>query len=332
MAKTPENVNSFLADIQSRVAASTKSEVAQLLKCKKADYDARGVEFDGEFYIWDLDYYERLLKEQEYSVDDQAVAEYFALWPTFNGMLGIFSKLFGLRFEQLDEAVKARISPTGKASDITWHEDVYMYAVYDEDASFMGYLYLDMHPRPNKYPAEANACIGPASSDNSDGHRKLPFTTLMCNLPSPTKDKPSLMTHANAVMLFHELGHGIHCLVAKTKYAANHGSNGAGDFTEAPSQMLENWCWVPDVLKSLSSHWQTGQPITDDLVNKLVKTKNFNRGIDIARMLVLSTFDMLVHTPESHEALEATDIISLWNKRRAEVSGIKGPESAGYGM
>lgn len=332
MAKTPAIVNSFLSDIESRAKRSVQGELAQLLSHKKADCEARSIAFDGELYTWDVNYYERMQKQKEYSIDEQAIAEYFALWPTFNGMLGIFSKLFGLRFEELDEASRDRLSPNGNGSDLVWHEDVRMYAVHDQDASFMGYLYLDMYTRDKKYGGSANADIGMGSSDNSDGRRRFPYTALMCSFTKPTKDKPSLLKHADAVMLFHELGHGIHCLVSKTKYARNHGSEVARDFCEAPSQMLEHWCWVPNVLKSLSSHWRTGQPIPDDLADKLIKMKNVNKSIDVGRQLILGTYDMIIHGPESSEALKAIDMVSLWNQRRLDVSGIKGPESAGYGL
>lgn len=330
MAKTSANVNKFLADMQVRAGVGLKSDLAQLLKHKKAEHEESGLEFDGEIYSWDVNYYERIQKEKEYSVDEQAISEYFALWPTFNAMLAIFQKLFGLRFEELDEAARAKLSPTGDAKDIIWHEDVNLYAVWEADATFMGYLYLDMHPRDHKYSHYANFGIGAGSTDNSDG-RHHPFTVLVCNFPKPTKEKPALLQHSDVVTLFHELGHGIHNLVSKTNYTATHGTHVARDFVEAPSQMLEHWCWVPRVLKALSSRWDTKEPISDDLIANLIRTKNINRSIFYLRQLVYSTFDMLIHGPESHEALEAMDLAKVWNERSVGVSGIKGPASIGYG-
>ncbi|KAJ3477084.1 hypothetical protein NLG97_g8933 [Lecanicillium saksenae] len=96
--------------------------------------------------------------------------------------------------------------------------------------------------------------------------------------------------------------------------------------------MLEHWCWVPHVLKSLSSHWDTKEPISDDLIAKLIKTKNINSSISTSRQLVFSTYDMAIHCPESHEAMEALDLATEWNRRRAEVGGVKGPESIGYDL
>ncbi|OAA66028.1 metallopeptidase MepB [Cordyceps fumosorosea ARSEF 2679] len=331
MALTSDNVNTFLADMQVRAGVGLKNDVAKLLVHKKAEHETRGLEYDDELYIWDVSYYERIQKEKEYSVDEQAISEFFALWPTFNGMLAIFQKLLGLRFEELDAAARARLSPTGRAEDVVWHEDVNLYSVWDEaDASFMGYLYLDMHPRDHKYSHYANFGIGPGSSDNADG-RHHPFTALVCNFPKPTKEKPALLQHGDVVTLFHELGHGIHNLVSKTQYSATHGTHVSRDFVEAPSQMLEHWCWVPRVLKELSSRWDTKAPIGDELVANLIRTKNVNSSLFNLRQLVYSTYDMLIHGPASHEALEALDLAKVWNERRAEVSGIKGPESTGYG-
>lgn len=330
MAKTPETVNNFLADMQTRAGAGVKKDVAAMLKHKKAEHEARGLEFDGEFYVWDYNYYERILKEKEYSVDEQAISEYLALWPTFNAMIKIFENIFGLQFEELDEDTRAKLSPTGNANDILWHEDVKLYAVRDEDGSFMGYLYLDMHPRDHKYSHYANFTIGPGSNLNAEG-RRHPFTSLVCNFPKPTKEKPALLQHSDAVTLFHELGHGIHALVSKTDYTATHGTAVSRDFVEAPSQMLEHWCWVPHVLKSLSSHWKTKEQISDDLIEKLVKTRHINSSVFYSRQLVYGTFDMVVHGPASHEDLEKLDLAEEWNKRRAEVGGIKGPEALGHG-
>ncbi|ATY67372.1 metallopeptidase MepB [Cordyceps militaris] len=330
MAKTAENVNSFLADMRDRAAVGLEKDVSRLLEHKKAEHEARNLDYDGELYVWDVGYYERIQKEKEYSVDEQAISEYFSLWPTFNGMLDIFQKLFGLRFEELDEAARAKASPTGQAADLTWHADVNLYAVWEADATFMGYLYLDMHPRDHKYSHYANFGIGPGSSDNTDGRRRHPFTTLVCNFPKPTKEKPALLQHSDVVTLFHELGHGIHNLVSKTRYSAAHGTNVSRDFVEAPSQMLEHWCWVPRVLQVLSSRWDTKAPISDELVANLIRTKNVNRSLFYLRQLVYSTFDMLVHGPKSRKELEDLDLAKVWNERRAEVSGIKGPESTGY--
>ena len=151
--------------------------------------------------------------------------------------------------------------------------------------------------------------------------------------------------------LFHELGHGIHDLVSRTTYSRFHGTNTVRDFVEAPSQMLENWCWTPSQLRSLSRHWSyvsaeyksafldsnKGEPqpperIPDDLIDKLIKTKHVNDALANLRQLHFGTFDMLIHEPESHDAVKALDIPEKFNKMRRDISGMEGPEALGEGF
>lgn len=162
-----------------------------------------------------------------------------------------------------------------------------------------------------------------------------------------------MLKHDEVVTLFHELGHGIHDLVAKTTYARFHGTNTVRDFVEAPSQMLENWCWTPSQLKSLSRHWSTLSPeyraaweesqdpdkkgelpperMPDDLIAALIRTKHVNAALFNLRQLHFGIFDMTVHEPESHEAIEKMNISETYNKLRKEISQIEGPEVLGQG-
>ena len=136
---------------------------------------------------------------------------------------------------------------TGKADDISWHEDVKIFSVWDDEGEgggFVGYLYLDLHPRPGKYGHAANFSLQPGYI-LPNGTRRYPATALVCNFSKPTETKPSLLKHDEVVTLFHELGHGIHDLAGRTKYSRFHGTSVVRDFVEAPSQMLENWCWTP---------------------------------------------------------------------------------------
>lgn len=334
MAKDSEKVKSFLSDLRGRVGDGVKKEIDVLRQLKKEDYAERGIEFDGELYSWDTSYYSRILKEKEYSLNENEVSEFFPMWKTFAGMLGIFEKILGLKFVELDEAAKARISPTGNAKDIVWHESVVSFSVWNDEASggeFIGYLHVDLHPRPNKYTHNANFSLGPGYL-NADGTRVYPTTALVCNFSHPSKERPALLKHGEAVTLFHELGHGIHDLVSQTKYAYTHGTAVMWDFVEAPSQMLENWCWTPEVLESLSSHWKTGDKISPELIAKLMKTKRINESMGTLFQIVIGTFDLSVHSPESHEAVKQLNCGRLWNQLRGEITSIKGPEDAGYGM
>lgn len=331
MAKTPKTVLDFLGDLKTRLAPGGVKEIEHLLALKKKDHEARGLPFDGNYYLWDHRFYDRMMVEQEYSIDENAIAEYFPLKSTVAGMLRIFEELFGLVFVELTPEDRRRISPTGKAEDIAWHEDVIIFSVWDdagEGDGFVGYLYLDLHPRPGKYGHAANFSLQPGFL-KADGTRRYPATALVCNFSKPTEKKPSLLKHDEVVTLFHELGHGIHDLAGRTRFARYHGTSTVRDFVEAPSQMLENWCWTPSQIKSLSSHYETGQQIPDDLIEKQIATKHVNDALFNLRQLHFGLFDMTVHTPKAHEELETLDVSKLYNDLREEISQIKGPEAQG---
>jgi metallopeptidase MepB len=331
MAKLPSTVMDFLGDLRERLAPGGVKEVAHLLELKNADLATRGLSGDGNYYLWDHRFYDRLMIEKEYSIDETKIAEYFPLQSTVSGMLKIFEELFGFVFVELKSEDRAAISPTGKAEDISWHEDVIIFSVWDdasEGDDFVGYLYLDLHPRPGKYGHAANFNLQPGFLQ-TNGSRRYPATALVCNFSKPTAKKPSLLKHDEVVTLFHELGHGIHDLAGRCKYSRFHGTSTVRDFVEAPSQMLENWCWTPSVLKSLSNHWETGAKIPDDLIEKQIKTKHVNDALFNLRQLHFGIFDMTVHTPKSHAEVEALDASTLYNEIRVQVAGIKGPEAQG---
>lgn len=334
MAKTPTKINEFLNGLKGRLLEGGKKDVAKLLEYKKADYEERGLEFDGNFYMWDTPYYSRIQKEKEFNIDEIAISQYFPVDTTFKGMLKIFEEIFGLVFVEIKEEDRSKISSTGKAEDIVWHEDVHLYSVWNDDEGgneFVGYLYIDLHPRDNKYGHNANFGIDPGYL-KEDGSRNYPSTALVCNFSKPSATKPSLLKHHEVVTLFHELGHGIHDLVARTRYSYFHGTSVVDDFVEAPSQMLENWCWTPSVLKALSRNWETNEKIPDELIEKLISTKNLNSATGNLAQLLIGTFDMTIHTPKSHEAIKELDAGKLWNTLRGEITGIKGPEDVGEGM
>lgn len=334
MAKGPEAVREFLDDLRTRLAEGGAKEINRLLEYKKKDLEERGLPVDDDFFMWDTSFYSRIQKEKEYSVDETKISQYFPVESTFAGMLKIFEEIFGFVFVELKPDERARLSPTGKAEDIVWHEDVLIYSVWDDEASggdFCGYLYLDLHPRDNKYGHNANFNLEPGYIAE-DGKKHYPVTALVCNFSKPSPKKPSLLKHHEVVTLFHELGHGIHDLAGRTRYSYFHGTSTVLDFVEAPSQMLENWCWTPSVLKSLSKHWETGEQIPDELIEKLVSTKRLNSAIGALGQLTIGIFDMTVHTPESHEAVKQLNAGRLWNELRHNISGTKGPEDLGQGL
>ena len=353
MAKTPKTVDDFLADLRSRLSQGGLDEIEVLKKMKKDDVESRGEKFDGHYFLWDHRFYDRMMEERDYQLDQQLIAEYFPLQTSIKGMLEIFEHLFGLHFVEVVGKDRDSISPSGKGDDIVWHEEVQVFNVWDDEGEggeFVGYLYLDLFPRTGKYGHAANFNLQPGFI-TANGTRRYPATALVCNFSKPTAKKPSLLKHDEVTTLFHELGHGIHDLVSRTIYSRFHGTNTVRDFVEAPSQMLENWCWTPSQLKALSKHysylsseyneaWQEAssgdkskpeETIPDDLIQKLIKTKNLNGALFNLRQLHFGTFDMTIHEPKSHEAIEKMEISETYNALRKDISKIEGPEALGEG-
>lgn len=352
MAKTPQTVDTFLGDLRTRLAGGGQKEINELLALKKADYEARGESFDGRYYLWDHRFYDRLMLEQHYSLDQQQIAEYFPLQTTIAGMLKIFEELFGLEFVEITGEDRAQIAPTGKGNDIIWHEDVQIFSVWNDQGEgngFVGYLYLDLFPRDGKYGHAANFNLQPGFID-ANGNRRYPATALVCNFTKPSAKKPSLLKHDEVVTLFHELGHGIHDLVSKTIWSRFHGTNTVRDFVEAPSQMLENWCWTPSQLRSLSKHYSTLSPeykagwqeaagttasapeqIPDDIIANLIRTKHVNDALFNLRQLHFGIFDMTIHEPSSHEYIQNLPISTTYNTLRKQITLMDGPEAIGLG-
>lgn len=208
MAKTTKTVDDFLGDLRTRLAPGGLTELKKLKALKDADIKADGSKGgDGHYFLWDSRYYDNLMLEKEYSLDQEAIAEYFPIETTIRGMLRIFEELFGLAFVEITGADRDKLSETGKGDDIVWHPDVQVFSVWDnagEGEGFVGYLYLDLHPRPGKYGHAANFNLQPGYI-TENGTRRYPATALVCNFSKPTPKKPSLLKHDEVVTLFHEV-------------------------------------------------------------------------------------------------------------------------------
>ncbi len=332
MAKTPERVNSFLDDMRKRTEKGAKSDVQCLLEYKKKDCEKRSIPFDGNFYFWDKAFYGHMRKNVEFSVDESKISQYFPVGPTLAGMLNIFAEILGFVFIKLSEEDCGRISPTGKAQDVSWHPDAEVYSVWDDEENggeFAGYLYADLYPRDGKYGHNETFTIYPGCI-KADGGRSYPSAALVCNFSRPTATRPALLKHDELTTMFHELGHAMHTLACQTRYERS--AEFAQDLIEAPSQMLENWCWTPSVLKRLSQHWETRERIPDDLIENQVRVKNLHTALNRRYGALTSIFDMTVHSGESNKAVKAIDCRKLWNELRRDLCETKGAEDMGMGM
>lgn len=310
MAKTPAVVMDLLGGVSDLVLRHLGGDLEQLLQLKKSDPAAQG-QPNGDAILWsDVPYYTRLYEEQNYSVDQAQIAGYFPLYETVSKMLTLFGNLLGFVFTELTER------ETDSAANMTeqgliWHPDVMLYSVWNdhqEGGEFAGYLYLDLHPRPGKCGG-AQCRPLQLGFERIDGQRHYPSTVLLTNFTKPASGKPSLLQHSDVVLLFHELGHGIHDLSGRCKYSRFHGAETAMDFSEAPSQMLENWCWDATALKKLSGHYQTGGTLPDYVIASLLRTRVVLSAVKLMPQLRMTIFDMAVHSaPVSGEEIDVAKI------------------------
>lgn len=266
MVENPERAEQFLHELIQRAATKEQQEYEQLVAELPADI---ALTADGKIEPWDLPYVKALYKKKHFTIDEREIAEYFPMQKTIDGLLGIYKKFLSLDFKE--------VPVTG-----LWHEDVKLVEVYDAQKNFLGYLLLDLYPRPNKFSHACNMTIVPAVT-MPDGSRPPAVSLVIANFPKPTPTKPALLKRDDVNTFFHEFGHALHGLLGRTTVASFSGTNVKRDFVEMPSQMLEEWLTDKDILRSLSSHYKTGQPLSDEVIDKILELKHFDPGYWVVR-------------------------------------------------
>ncbi|OMJ22604.1 Thimet oligopeptidase [Smittium culicis] len=301
--KMAKEVGKFEKNLQSLLEPLAEKEIESLLEVKKENKFL--ISSSENIFSWDSKYYFRILKERLYNVDDEEVKQYFSISQVTTGLLETYQKMLGLTFTQVDNS-------TG------WHKDATLYTVVDtKTKDFVGHFWMDLHPREGKYNHAACWSLRPGF-ERADGTREYPISGIVANFSEPTAKKPSLLKHNEVVTFFHEFGHVMHNICSKTKWSRLHGTNVETDFVEAPSQMLENWCWQPEVLQNFGKHYLTGEPIPEQLVHQLIKTKNLGAGLFNLRQIFFGLFDMAIHNTES----EDIDINEIYSTLRKEICKI----------
>lgn len=277
MAKNAANVVAFLEKLHRAVLKKGKKELRERLKLKK--------KFSGSeekiINNWEWRFYNNLLKKEKYSVDHEKIKEYFPLETVINGMFDIFGSVFGVKFEP---------------SNIDrWHNDVRTYEVKDSSGKTFAYFYFDLFPREGKY--KHAACFGIRKGRMLEGNvYQLPAAAIVSNFTPASAETPSLLQFDEVVTLFHEFGHVTHNIFTKSEYGRFSGTNTAMDFVEVPSKMLENWAYYSEVLKKISSHYRTGEKLPDEIIKKLIDSKNMDSGLFYLRQLFFSILDVKYHT------------------------------------
>jgi thimet oligopeptidase len=277
MAKTRASAHALLHEVDTRLFSRARAELATLaaLKAERGD--------PTPFAAWDYPYYQEQLEQTRHAVSTEALRQYFPADKVIPAVLGLYQALLGVSFQE--------IKPTE-----AWAPDVQQYAITDSASGApIGRFFLDLSPRPGKYLRPANFPLR-AGRRLPDGSYQQPISSIIGNGPASEPGKPALFSHRDLIEFFHEFGHLMHTTLSTAPYASLYGANVRGDFAEAPSQMLENWMWQPSILKKVSSHVTSGQPMPDELIGKLLARKHAASGIFWTRQAFLAVYDLSIHS------------------------------------
>ncbi len=276
MAKTPDAVYEFLMQLWNPAMEMAKKDLKEM----QAIADSEGADF--KLASWDWWYYSEKLRKQKFDLDEEALKPYFSLENAKKGLFYVVEKLYGLKLVQREWP--------------TYHEEAEVYEVLEADGSNLGVMYFDFHPRDGKRVGAWST--GFRSATWRDGERIPRIGSIVMNFTRPSGDTPALLSFEEVTTLFHEFGHALHGLFSDGPYDRTAG-NVPRDFVELPSQVMEHWAGEPEVLKVYALHYQTGEPIPDELIEKLEKSGTFNQGFATGEFVAAALLDMDFHTAKN---------------------------------
>ena len=276
MAKNKATVNGFIMELLEPSMEFAKKDVADVYAFAKKN----GFE-DSKLMPWDFSYWSERYQEAEYSLSAEELKPYFQLESCIDAVFGLASRLYGISFTELDNVP-------------VYHEDVKVYEVNDADGRHLALFYADFFPRASK---RGGAWMTEFRGQSiKDGVEYRPFISIVCNFTKPTADAPALITHDELTTFLHEFGHALHGIFAEGRYPSLTGTGVSRDFVELPSQIMENWAFEPEYLNSFAKHYQTGEPIPAELIEKVVAAKNYLAGYSQVRQLHFGYLDMAWHS------------------------------------
>ncbi len=303
MARSTDEVMEFLHDLARRSRRQAEAELEELRAFAR---ESDGLDL---MEAWDLAYYSERLRQQRYTVSQEELRPYFPAPKAIAGLIAVSQRLFGIRVSQVGAVDR-------------WHPDVGFYEIRDRMGALRGQFYLDIYARRDKRGgAWMDGCIDRMFTADCD---QIPVAYLTCNFTPPVGNKPSLLTHDEVTTLFHEFGHGLHHLLTRIDYPAVSGINGvAWDAVELPSQFLENWCWEKPALDLIAGHWESGEPLPDELYRRMRAAKNFQSAMAMLRQLEFALFDFRVHLEFDPE--QGGRIQEILERVRGQVSVLRPP-------
>ncbi|MCX9106819.1 oligopeptidase A [Aeromonas veronii] len=304
MADKTEQVVSFLTDLAAKSLPQGKAELEEIRAFAAEQHG------QSELAAWDLAYYAEKLKQHKFSISDEQLRPYFPASKVVKGLFEVVKRVFGMK-------VRERLGID------TWHPDVRFYDIFDSEDELRGSFYLDLYAREHKQGgAWMDVCLG--RRYRQDGSLQKPVAYLTCNFNGPVDGKPALFTHNEVVTLFHEFGHGIHHMLTRIDVAGVAGINGvAWDAVELPSQFLENWCWESEALAFISGHYETGEPLPADLLEKMLTARNFQAAMQMLRQLEFALFDFRLH--QEFDPTNPAQLPALLDEVRSQVAVMTPP-------
>lgn len=278
MAGNVENVNKLLNELLEPSLPAARKEIADILAFAKEN----GYTHD-TLRAWDFSYWSERYKDANYELNDEQLKPYFQLEDCIDAVFGLATRLYGLKFNLREDLP-------------VYHPDVKVYEVSDADGRHLALFYADFFPRATKRSGAWMTSFREQSIKN--GVERRPFISIVTNFSKPTADAPALLTHYELTTFLHEFGHSLHGMMAEGRYESLTGTNTARDFVELPSQIMENWGYEPEYLQSFAKHYQSGEPIPTELIEKISATKNYNAGYYQVRQLQFGLLDMEYHNRE----------------------------------
>jgi len=303
MADTPQQVIDFLENLAHKSKEQAQTDFDELQQFARQEYQADNLN------AWDINYFSEKMRQQQLELSQEEIRNYFPATRVIPGLFTVVNKLYGLTINEISNFDR-------------WHSDVRFFEIYDQDNVLRGKFYLDLYARPNKRGgAWMDDCV---SRKNGPDGLQTPVAYLTCNFTPPANDDPALLSHNEVITLFHEFGHGLHHMLTKVDHLSVSGINGVQwDAVELPSQFMENWCWQKPALEIISGHYQTGAPLPESLLEKMLAAKNFQSGMFMIRQLEFSLFDFQIHL--NFDPTKSSNIYSTLSAIRDQFSVVTTP-------